>query len=53
MYLGKHVNMCKRVHVSILTYKHVHDNMYTSYPPFGLEEKLGTYGSVQTYIRDV
>ena len=39
MYLSKHVNMCKRIHVSILTYKQVNINMYTSYPPlrFGTE----------------
>ena len=32
MYSSKHVNMCKRIHVSILTYKHMnvrHANMYT------------------------
>ena len=32
--------MCKRIHVSILTYKHVNINMYTPYPPFG----FGTEG---------
>ena len=40
MYWSKHVNMCKRIHVSILTYKHVNINMYTPYPPFG----FGTEG---------
>ena len=54
MYLSKHVNMCKRIHVSILTYKHVnirHDNMYTPYPPFGLESiSTGIITGISTRI---
>ena len=50
MYWSKHVNMCKRIHVSVLTYKHVNINMYTPYPPFGFGRELGNIWCEHMYL---
>ena len=53
MYLGKHVSMCKRIHVSVLTYKHVNINMYTPYPPLCVWNRRWEHMEAFKYIRAV